>query len=86
MYHIQGVIGPADRADQCQGSFDQPWWCAYGMTAGFYREVTDHVQYVSPANSIASNHGNDWLGQPPNLNLHAFEKCQCMHLRHFRDH
>ena len=51
------------------------------MTAGLYREVTNHVQYVSPANSIASNHGNDWLWQPPYLDLHAFGICQCMRVR-----
>ena len=45
------------------------------MTARFHREVTDHVQYVSTANGIACNHGNDWLGQPPYLDLHAFRIC-----------
>jgi hypothetical protein len=33
------------------------------------------VQYVSTANGIACNHGNDWLGQPPYLDLHAFRIC-----------
>ena len=77
MHHTQGVTGPADRADQCQGSFTQPWWCACSTAARLYREVTDHVQYVSPANGIACYHGNDWLGQPPNLDLHACETCEC---------
>ena len=33
------------------------------------REITDHVENVATANSVACHHGDHWLGKPPYLDL-----------------